>query len=450
MNFQSAFFLDIGGIGMSAIARFLKQKNITVAGYDKTSTPLTQQLQKEGILVINEDNIEAIHPFDCVVYTPAIPKDLKLYQETVKSKKPLFKRSQILGEISKNFKTLAVAGTHGKTTTSGMLAHLLKSSSIDCSAFIGGITKNYHSNYLLGNDPVLVVEADEYDRSFLTLFPEYAIITSTDSDHLDIYETQEGFLLGFQQFASQVQKKIFLHEHLKDFTKTLHKPFDFYGITGNSHYHLKLKGSEGLTNFFDYYSPNQVIKDLELHFPGEHNLKNICAAITLALENGASIEGVRKGVKTFQGIQRRLDIQIYQKDLIYIDDYAHHPEEITSLLSAVKKLLPNYHMIAIFQPHLFTRTRDFYKEFAESLSLADEIILLPIYPARELYIPNISSYIIYQQIKQKSKYLITLQEIPQFIPNLIKKPSVILTIGAGDIDTIVEPLKSNLLTLLTQ
>ncbi len=445
MNFQSVFFLGIGGIGMSAIARFLKLKNVSIAGYDKTQTTLTQQLQNEGITVIYEDNPNVLSDYDCVVYTPAIPKDLKLFQEALKSQKPLWKRSQILGEISKSFKTLAIAGTHGKTTTSGMLAHLLKSSHIDCSAFIGGITKNYQSNYLLGHEPILVVEADEYDRSFLTLFPEYAIITSTDSDHLDIYKTHEGFQLGFQQFASQVQNKIYLHEHLKDFSQKINKPFDFYGITGNSNYYLKLKGSEGLTNYFDYYSPSHQIKDLELYFPGEHNLKNICAAITLALESGSSEEGIRLGIKTFQGIQRRFDIQIYEKDLIYIDDYAHHPEEISSVLSAVKKLLPNFQMIVIFQPHLFTRTRDFYKEFAVSLSIADEIILLPIYPARELSIPNVSSEIIYQQIQQKNKYLINLQEVIHFVPNLINRPSVILTVGAGDIDTIVEPLKKQLI-----
>lgn len=441
MNFQSVFFLGIGGIGMSAIARFLKLKGVQVAGYDKTLTTLTQQLQNEGINVIYEDTPEVIEGYDCVVYTPAIPKNLKLYQKTLQLKKNLFKRSQILGEISKNFKTLAVAGTHGKTTTSGMLTHLLKCSGMDCSAFVGGITKNYHSNYILGNDSLLVVEADEYDRSFLTLFPEYAIITSTDPDHLDIYETTEGFQLGFQQFANQVQKKIFLHEHLKDFSKFIRKEFDYYGISGNSRYYLKLKGSEGLTNFFDFYSPNYEVKNLELNIPGEHNLKNICGAIALALENGANEKGIQEGVKTFQGIQRRFDIQIYQNDFIYVDDYAHHPEEIRSLLSSVRKLLPDYQIIAIFQPHLFTRTRDFYKEFAESLSIADEIVLLPIYPARELSIPNVTTEIIYQQINHKKKYLINLQDITNFVPNLIKKPSIVLTIGAGDIDTIVDPLK---------
>lgn len=445
MNFQSVFFLGIGGIGMSAIARFLKQQNVHVAGYDKTPTSLTQQLEKENIPVIYEDIPEILSNYEAIVYTPAIPKDLKLFQEALKSNKPFLKRSQILGEISKNFKTLAVAGTHGKTTTSAMLAHLLKSSNIDCSAFIGGITKNYHSNYILGNEPILVVEADEYDRSFLTLFPEYAIITSTDPDHLDIYQTHEGFLSGFEQFASQVQKKIFLHEHLKDFSKLVNKPFNFYGISNDCKYQIKLKSIEGLTSYLDYQSPNHEIKDLELHFPGEHNLKNLCGAISLALEVGANEDGIKKGVSTFQGIQRRLDIHIYQKDLILIDDYAHHPVEISSILNAVKQLFPDFWIIAIFQPHLFTRTRDFYKEFAKSLSIADEIILLPIYPARELSIPNISSEIIYQQIYKNYKHLINLHEVPELVLEIIQKPSVILTIGAGDIDTIIEPIKRKLL-----
>ncbi len=445
MNLTSVFFLGIGGIGMSALARFLKSKNIPVAGYDKTYTPLTQQLQNEGINIIYEDLPDAIQDFDYVVYTPAIPKNLKLLQYAIHSNKLILKRAQLLGEISKNFKTLAVAGTHGKTTTSGMLAHLLKSSGIQCSAFIGGISKNYNSNYISGNNDLLVVEADEYDRSFWTLFPEYAIITSVDPDHLDIYHDTENFERGFIQFANQVKTKIFLHEHLINFSSKIHKAYDFYGITGNSKYYLKVKNSDSLINYFDYFSPQGCIQNLVFHFPGEHNLKNICAAITLALLNGANELGIQTGVRTFQGIQRRFDIQINTKDLVYIDDYAHHPIEISALLNAVKKLLPNHYIIAIFQPHLFSRTRDFYKEFASSLSLADEIVLLPIYPARELSIPHITSNIIYQQITKNHKHLINLHHLPDFIPNLIKKPTVILTIGAGDIDTIVEPLKQKLI-----
>lgn len=442
MNLHSVFFLGIGGIGMSALARFLKQKNIPVAGYDKTPTQLTQQLQNENIPVFFEDNPNLITDFDCVVYTPAIPKELKLFQNAQKTHKKVIKRSELLGEISLNFKTLAVAGTHGKTTTSSMLAHLLKSSQIDCSAFIGGITKNYNSNYISGNQDILVVEADEYDRSFWTLFPEMAIITSVDPDHLDIYLTPQGFEEGFIKFCSQVKKKIFLHDHLRDFSKKINPNYDFYGINGQSKFTLRLKGSSGLTNYFDYLSPEWKIQDLELHFPGEHNLKNICAAITVALHQGATEKGIRQGVKTFQGIKRRFDIMFYSQDLVYIDDYAHHPDEISALLHAVKMLLPQHQVIAIFQPHLYSRTRDFYQEFAKSLSIADEIILLPIYPARELPIEGVQTEIIFSEINKKSKYLLSKDEVFDYLPSFIRKPSVILTIGAGDIDTIVEKLQN--------
>lgn len=447
MNMQSIFFLGIGGIGMSALARFLKIQPIKIAGYDKTCTALTQELEKENIPVYYEDIPELIADFDCVVYTPAIPKTLKLFQTALHSKKLLLKRSQLLGEISKNYDTLAVAGTHGKTTTSGMLTHLLKSSGLDCSAFVGGITKNYHSNFILGKSNTLVVEADEYDRSFLTLFPQNAIITSVDPDHLDIYQTSEGFIEGFYQFASQVQDKIFLDENLKEFAKNIKKSFHFYGITKNTPYNIVLKESYGLKNYFDYHSPFGEIKDLVLHFPGEHNLKNICAAISLAMLKGASIDGIKKGVSTFQGIQRRFDIILDTKEMVYIDDYAHHPVEISTLLNSVKKLLPNYPIIAIFQPHLYSRTKDFANQFAESLSIANTVIMLPIYPARENPIPGITSQMIYEQIQCKHKYLISMEEIVDKLPQFITKPSVILTIGAGDIDKIVEPLKNKLISI---
>jgi UDP-N-acetylmuramate--alanine ligase len=442
------FFLGIGGIGMSALARWFQQEGYAVAGYDKTPSPLTDALVEEGMQVIFADEVAAV-PAQfksnsdevLVVWTPAIPKDsvlLHFFQQGFLIKK----RAEVLGMITKDQYTIAVAGTHGKTSTSSLVAHLLKSAGKPVTAFLGGITQNYNSNLILSGkskEAVVVVEADEFDRSFLHLHPNEAVLTSADPDHLDIYGDEQTILEGFRQFLSLVDKKgkVYLQSHA-------HYRLGDQGIASSSlrEYGLRSEGihAENIiakpnSFVFDYIGSKNQIKGLELSIPGFHNVENALAAIAIALDHGVSELQVREGIRTFLGVKRRFEIHSSQAGKIFIDDYAHHPEEIKACLSSVRAMYPSQRLTVIFQPHLFTRTRDFAPGFSESLSLADEVVLLPIYPARELPIPGVESEMLLEGIQASKKVCIPKSEVMDFLK--ASAPEVLVTLGAGDIDRLV-------------
>ena len=445
---HSVFFLGIGGIGMSALARWFKQEGYAVAGYDKTPSPLTDALEAEGMQVIFTDAIDSVPsqfrstPEEVlVVWTPAIPKDsvlLHFFQQGFQIKK----RAEVLGMITKDQYTVAVAGTHGKTSTSSLVAHLLKSAGKPVTAFLGGITQNYNSNLILSGkskEAVVVVEADEFDRSFLHLHPNEAVLTSADPDHLDIYGDEQTILEGFRQFLALVDKKgkIYIQSYA---LYRLEEPA--LAATDIREYGLRSDGIHAENIFakpnsfvFDYIGSKNQIKGLELSIPGFHNVENALAAIAIALDHGVSEAQVREGIKTFLGVKRRFEIHSSQAGKIYIDDYAHHPEEIKACLSSVRAMYPSQRMTVIFQPHLFTRTRDFAPGFSESLSLADEVVLLPIYPARELPIPGVISEMLLEGIQAASKVCIPKNEVMEYLGS--SAPEVLVTLGAGDIDRLV-------------
>ena len=445
---HSVFFLGIGGIGMSALARWFQQEGYDVAGYDKTASPLTDALEEEGMQVILADEVAAVpaqfkvNPNEIlVVWTPAIPKDsvlLHFFQQGFLLKK----RAEVLGMITKDQYTIAVAGTHGKTSTSSLVAHLLKSAGKPVTAFLGGITQNYNSNLILSGkskDSVVVVEADEFDRSFLHLHPNETVLTSADPDHLDIYGDEQTILEGFRQFLALVDKKgkIYIQSHA---LYRLEEPA--LAATGIREYGLRSDGihAENIvakTNsfVFDYIGSKNQIKGLELSIPGFHNVENALAAIAIALDHGVSEAQVREGIMSFLGVKRRFEIHSSQAGKIFIDDYAHHPEEIKACLSSVRAMYPSQRMTVIFQPHLFTRTRDFAAGFSESLSLADEVVLLPIYPARELPIPGVESEMLLDEIQATRKVCIQKSEVMDFLN--ASAPEVLVTLGAGDIDRLV-------------
>lgn len=442
------FFLGIGGIGMSALARWFQQEGYAVAGYDKTPSPLTDALVEEGMQVIFVDEVTAVpaqfrsNPDEVlVVWTPAIPKDamlLQFFQQGFLLKK----RAEVLGMITKDQYTIAVAGTHGKTSTSSLVAHLLKSAGKPVTAFLGGITQNYNSNLILSGkskEAVVVVEADEFDRSFLHLHPNEAVLTSADPDHLDIYGDEQTILEGFRQFLSLVDKKgkVYLQSHA-------HYRLGDQGIAPSSlrEYGLRSEGihAENIiakpnSFVFDYIGSKNQIKGLELSIPGFHNVENALAAIAIALDHGVSELQVREGIKSFRGVKRRFEIHSSQAGKIFIDDYAHHPEEIKACLSSVRAMYPSQRLTVIFQPHLFTRTRDFAPGFSESLSLADEVVLLPIYPARELPILGVESEMLLDGIQAVKKVCIPKSEVMDFLK--ASAPEVLVTLGAGDIDRLV-------------
>ena len=445
---HSVFFLGIGGIGMSALARWFQQEGYAVAGYDKTPSPLTDALVEEGMQVIFADEVASV-PAQfrsnsdeiLVVWTPAIPKDavlLHFFQQGFLLKK----RAEVLGMITKDQYTIAVAGTHGKTSTSSLVAHLLKSAGKPVTAFLGGITQNYNSNLILSGkskEAVVVVEADEFDRSFLHLHPNEAVLTSADPDHLDIYGDEKTILEGFRQFLALVDKKgkIYIQRHA---LYRLEEPA--LAATDIREYGLRSDGihAENIiakpNSFaFDYIGSKNQIKGLELSIPGFHNVENALAAIAIALDHGVTEVQVREGIKTFLGVKRRFEIHSSQSGKIFIDDYAHHPEEIKACLSSVRAMYPSQRLTVIFQPHLFTRTRDFASGFSESLSLADEVLLLPIYPARELPIPGVESEMLLEGIQAAKKVCIPKNEVMDFLK--ASAPEVLVTLGAGDIDRLV-------------
>ena len=444
-NIKRVYLIGIGGIGMSGLARYFAHLGCIVCGYDKTATALTDQLHNEGIRVVFDDRDEWIplsfknpDPSTLIIYTPAIPRDSAIYNYFRDNGFELFKRSQVLGLISKTKFTVAVAGTHGKTTTSCLLAHILKDSGKDCSAFLGGIASNYGTNVLFGNNDIVVVEADEYDRSFLTLYPNIAIITSMDADHLDIYGNHDQLTESFIQFASQIKDRgtLIFHEDLpltSGITYSAKGPADVRGLN------VHVKDGDF---YFDFKNDYVEIKDIKLGIAGLHNVENATAAIEAALLIGVDPQLIKNALASFKGVKRRFEYIVKSKEHIYIDDYAHHPEELRAAISSIRKLYPGKKLTTIFQPHLFTRTRDFADGFAEVLDLSDELIILDIYPAREMPIEGVNAEMILERMKLWNKRKCGKQETVDLVQ--IEKPELLLTVGAGDIDQLVQPLKSAL------
>lgn len=428
------YFIGIGGIGMSAIARYYNAKGYKVSGYDKTPSPLTHELESEGIEVHYEDNIDFI-PKDVaetlVVYTPAIPADMGELVYVKENGYRVVKRSKMLGEISEGQRCMAVAGTHGKTTTSTMTSHLFMDSGEGCSAFLGGISKNYGTNLLISPNDVIVAEADEFDRSFLQLFPEIAVITSMDADHLDIYGDAEHVQEAFKAFASQVSGTVIIRHGLDITPKDTSARILTYSF-GNPEADFHAEPLED--GHFNLHYPGGVIEDCVVGIPGWVNVENATAASAIALTYGIAPEKIRKALACFSGVKRRFDIQVKKPGCVYIDDYAHHPQEITAALSSIRKSYPESQLTAVFQPHLYTRTRDFAPEFAKALSLADKVILLDIYPARELPIPGVTSEIIFKDITA-GKVLLKRSELMDYLKD--EPVEVLATLGAGDIDRFV-------------
>lgn len=439
---KAVYFLGIGGIGMSAIARYYLQKGIVVAGYDKTPTPLTRDLEKEGALIHYEDDIHAI-PEACrdeastlVVYTPAIPVEHSELQYFFVHHFDVQKRAQVLGTLTRMHKGLCVAGTHGKTTTSSMTAHLLHQSHVDCNAFLGGITKNYGTNYILApKSDFVVIEADEFDRSFHWLSPYATVITATDADHLDIYGTEEAYLESFRHYTELIQHGGYLILHT-DLKMQPNAPKDVTTYTysrekGDFHAeNIQIGGGEIR---FDLISPIENIQDIELGVPVGVNIENGIAAMALAQIAGLTAVEIRKGMKTFSGVDRRFDFHVRKADKAYLSDYAHHPEEIRASIQSIREVYPGKRIVGIFQPHLYTRTRDFYHEFAEALSLLDEVILTEIYPAREQPIAGITSQIILDNLRPGVPgRLIQKAEVIDVIRHT--DFDVLITLGAGDLD----------------
>lgn len=441
------YFLGIGGIGMSALARYFLAKGWNVHGYDKTSTSLTEQLQKEGMKIHFEENTGLIpSQLDLVVFTPAVPADHKEYIYFKQKRTAMMKRAEVLGLISQDYQTIGIAGTHGKTTTTTLVSHLFRQSEVDCQAFLGGISKNYNSNLLLSeSSPYLVAEADEFDRSFLQLNPFIAVITSIDADHLDIYGDHSSMLSSFTEYSSNILPggTLILKEGLELPLKLQEECSLYrYGMDGKGEFQaINILLSEGLYHF-DFVFPGGSWKNLVLGLPGLYNVENAVAALSVAWLCGVEEEEARKALIGFAGVSRRFDIRFKSHEVIYIDDYAHHPEELRASIGSAKKLFPGRKISGIFQPHLFTRTRDFADEFAAALDLLDEIILLPIYPAREMPIPGVDSEMLRNKINQDKCRLAQKAEFPSLLESI--NLQVLMTLGAGDIDTLADPIENYL------
>lgn len=441
-GYNSIYFLGIGGIGMSALARYCSRLGAKVSGYDKTETQLTIALQSEGIDVHYVESTDLIpKDVDLVIYTPAIPEGNLEYIFLQQSGITMLKRSQILSLVASDMFTVAVAGTHGKTSLSSMISHLLISSGREVLAFVGGIMNNYNTNvYVSDNPQICVVEADEYDRSFLQLHPNIAVITAVDADHLDIYKDYENLRNAFEEFASQIKPGGSLIissavDSLRSNCKTLR-----YGISANAELRAENIRLTDTVYTFDVLLYDEIlIKDLVFPYPGQHNIENVLGAIGIALKLGLSTNEIFQAVGSFKGIKRRFDIRVKNENITYIDDYAHHPKEIEAFISGVREMYPDKSICGVFQPHLYSRTRDFYAEFAESLSKLDVVILLDIYPARELPIEGVSSEVLLSIIDCKTKILATKENIFEVVKNI--NPEIFLTIGAGDIDKLVKPFE---------
>lgn len=439
-SYKNIYFIGIGGIGMSAIARYYKFKGCNVSGYDKTPSELTGELIAEGIGVHYEDNTDFI-PKDVentlVVYTPAIPHDLKELLYVQEHGYTLLKRSKTLGEIAKGQRCLAVAGTHGKTTTSTLLAHIFTDSKVGCSAFLGGISKNYDTNLLVSHNPTIVAEADEFDRSFLQLFPEIAVITAMDADHLDIYGDLKHVHEAFQAFAGQVSGTVITKLGLDitpNHTKARIMRYS-YNDPRADFYADNLRKDECGYFTFNLKYPDGVIKDCRVGVPGWVNVENAVAAAAIALVYGIDPEAIRHALGTFLGVKRRFDIHVNRPGCAYIDDYAHHPNEISTAISSMRDIFPGRRLTAIFQPHLYTRTRDFADEFAKALSAVDKLILLDIYPAREEPIPGVSSRLIFDKVTAPEKVLLKKEMLMKYLED--EKIDTLITFGAGNIDRFI-------------
>ncbi|MBK8883193.1 MAG: UDP-N-acetylmuramate--L-alanine ligase [Bacteroidales bacterium] len=453
-NIDGIYFVGIGGIGMSALALYFIKGGFTVAGYDRSESSITRSLSDLGCAVSNDDSLSAIPASfrECTdksrilaVYTPAIPSNSQVLSYFRNNGYRLVKRAEVLGEISNHTDTLAVAGTHGKTTVSTMVAHLLKQSGIDCSAFLGGISKNYDSNLLLGDSRYTVIEADEFDRSFHWLNPLMAVVTSLDADHLDIYGSHGTMIEAYNIFCGKIRKggTLIVHSRIMKDIKVPEGVKCFtYGTDPGSDFQ-----AYNIEHRRDYYSfslktPDAVINDLHFTYPGIINIENITAASAIALRCGVTEQELRKGILLFQGVRRRFDIRINIPGLAYVDDYAHHPEEINACIRSLKEFFRGRKITGIFQPHLFSRTRDHADGFAAILDELDEVILLPVYPARELPIEGVSSEMILNKMKCKNKRLLQKADIPAKLD--IAGLDVLVTIGAGDIDTLVGPIEEKL------
>jgi UDP-N-acetylmuramate--alanine ligase len=439
---QKIYFIGIGGIGMSALARYFRSRGAEVWGYDRTETPLTKALEQEGMHIHYREDISLIpEGLDMAVYTPAIPAE---HQELVYFREhgyKLLKRSELLGLVSRDSRAIAIAGTHGKTTTSSMLTAILRKGGVDCTAFLGGIALDFNSNYIGGASDWVVAEADEYDKSFLQLQPQMAAILSMDADHLDIYgDADQMQQQGYLAFARQLKPggMLFVRHDLKaHFGAFPHARY--YGVEAGT-YRSTIHGVQQGKMLFDYQSPETHIAGLELALPGRHNVENATVAIALALEAGVGEEAIREALSGFKGIKRRFERIVETEQIAYIDDYAHHPAELRAAIEAARTLFPGKRLTGIFQPHLYSRTRDFQEGFAQALDMLDEPWLLPIYPAREKPIAGVDSEMILRLMKNPAKRLMGMDEV---IGNLEKyPPQVLMTLGAGDIDTLVEPIKN--------
>ncbi|WP_010249114.1 UDP-N-acetylmuramate--L-alanine ligase [Myroides injenensis] len=440
---KSVYFIGIGGIGMSALARYFKFLGKNVGGYDKTPTQLTRELETAGINIHYEDNVDLINSEylnasnTLVVITPAIPSDHSEWGYFKKHSFQIKKRAEVLGIITKDTYCFAVAGTHGKTTTTSILGHLLFQAGIDVTAFVGGVVENYQTNLIGSGTSVTVVEADEFDRSFLKLNPNVACITSTEADHLDIFGTAEEMLVSFNDFANKVEEenKLFVTENvaIEGIKIGFHKDCS-YRIDN-----IVIKDGWYI---FDIITPIEIIRDVKFGLPGHHNLSNALVAFAMAYDYSVDKEKLVEGLASFKGVRRRFSYQIRNEELIYIDDYAHHPTEIKAVSQAVHEMYSDKNILAIFQPHLYSRTRDFMIEFGEALSTFDNIVLLDIYPARELPIEGITSTKLLELITSKNKTLVTKDELLDFIKN--SKADVVMTIGAGDIGEMVKGIKEGL------
>ena len=445
-DIKRIYFLGIGGIGMSALARYFNARGVNVSGYDRTETVLTKQLASEGIAIHYEDHTGLIDKeAELVVYTPAIPKDHQELNYLLQHAYTVVKRSDVLGMITNSSFNICVAGTHGKTTTSTMIAHILRDSGYGCNAFLGGIAANYNSNFWSHERKVCVVEADEYDRSFLKLSPDVAIITAMDPDHLDIYGTAENVEQAFIDFSARVKEGgLLLSKYgLKrggELKAGNHTTYHLQEAAADVHAADIRVNSGSYT--FHVVATEWTLTDVALNMGGMHNIENMVAAITVAKHLGIDDEKIRSAVRSFKGVKRRFEFIVKKDDQVFIDDYAHHPDELRALITGAKKMFTGKKCTVIFQPHLFTRTRDFADGFAESLDLADELVLLPIYPARELPIAGVTSQMILDRMKNTNRQLIEKERLAEWVK--ANKTELLITAGAGDIDTLVEPIKNSL------
>lgn len=440
-DIKAVYFIGAGGIGMSAIARYFIHRGLVVAGYDKTPSALTLQLEREGMLIHYEENIDEIphackQPQTClVIYTPAIPSDHQELQYFRQNGFEVEKRAQVLGTLTREHKGLCVAGTHGKTTTSTMCAHIMHQSHLDCNAFLGGISKNYGTNYILSNSDYVVIEADEFDRSFHWLSPWMTVITATDPDHLDIYGTKEAYLESFRHYTELIQPggNLIIHRDLemKENLQEGVNRYDYSLHEGDFHAeNIRIANGE-IT--FDFISPIECVKDVQLGQPVPINIENGVAAMAMAQLSGCTAEELRYGMQTYGGVERRFDFKLKNDKIVFLSDYAHHPKEIYQSAKSIRELYSDRKITAIFQPHLYTRTRDFYKDFANALSLLDEVILTEIYPAREQPIEGVTSQLIYDNLRPGiKKHMIAKSDVLQYIKD--HSFDVLIVLGAGDLD----------------